>query len=641
MPAPATTAQHSVLLVEEYDALAVAIESALKKFAPRHVVHVAHSLPEARTIALAQSPGLILLDFDPPHPAALAFFEGMRTALPDTRALVIAAGTPRDLPAERGAQGALQFLEKPFELVDFGAAVQALLGPWRETGTSRGTLRDFAFVDAVVLACLAGGDSVLQLQAGEGRSGQLHLHNGHIAHAATSDKQGHGALVEMLCWTGGTFIEMPRVGVPRHTIQGPWIPTLIDALREARKYSPFPTPQPLESKTLAAAKAGPQVLIIDDTEMLLIFVEDSLTIAKPELQITTALDGLNGVKEATRLVPDLVLCDYDLPDIKGDEVCRRIAANATTARVPVIMMSGHVHVMTAAAVKLPNVVATIAKPFLSEALVALVQRTLKEGLLREQPKPDGQESDSTSPLPASGKSSSRSKKAPTVAEPSLVSEFLQPQISTPVSLSETGEGTPVAPAHQAPPLNVNEVLLDLPLDVVAMQVNSAFQIGSIRARPASPTVAIQIPALAKRAALPTETGFVLGPIDLDGSGRITTVRLLPTKQPFRHVESRTAFAIGGVTVLPSDERERLQLMSVETSRMTMQLFAPLELVSVEFSANLEVRQLVLRCRGRAVRVTLNAQGSPAHSGASFESVAVQLDESKHITELTLTPTNQN
>ena len=72
--------------------------------------------------------------------------------------------------------------------------------------------------------------------------------------------------------------------------------------------------------------------------------------------------------------------------------------------------------------------------------------------------------------------------------------------------------------------------------------------------------------------------------------------------------------------------------------MTMQLFAPLELLSVEFAANLEVRQLVLRCRGSAVRVTLNPHGSSAHAGTIFETTAVRLDDSQHITELTLAPT---
>jgi hypothetical protein len=78
-------------------------------------------------------------------------------------------------------------------------------------------------------------------------------------------------------------------------------------------------------------------------------------------------------------------------------------------------------------------------------------------------------------------------------------------------------------------------------------------------------------------------------------------------------------------------------MSVEASRMTMQLFAPLELLSVEFGVNLEVRQLVLRCRGSAVRVTLNSHGSSAHVGVIFETTAVRLDDSHRITEFTLAP----
>jgi hypothetical protein len=181
------------------------------------------------------------------------------------------------------------------------------------------------------------------------------------------------------------------------------------------------------------------------------------------------------------------------------------------------------------------------------------------------------------------------------------------------------------------------VLLDLPLDVVAMQVNAAFQIGAIRARPASLMVAIEIPALTARAALPLKTGFHLGPIDLDATGGISIVRLIPTSQPFRPVQTRSAFEIGGVTVVPANERERLQLMSTAASRMTMQLFAPLELISVELAPNLEIRQLVLRCRGKAVRVSLNSQSSHAQSGANFEATRVQLDQSRRIDELTLTP----
>ncbi len=391
MPSPpVTTAQHNVLLIEEYDALSVAIQSALTKFAPHHRVHAVRSLAEARLAALEQKPELIILDFDPPHSGAIAFFGEMRGVLPETRVLVIAAGITPDLIAERGANGALQFLEKPFELVEFGAAVQALLGPWMETGMSRGTLRDLALDDVAVLALSTPRNVVIEVRAGEGRTGDLHLRNSQITHARTTEADGKRALAEMLAWSDPHFIEnIASESAPR-TIHDPWAATLTEALREAKKTKrarPVPVEPKVPVKAAAAAtKTGPKILIIDDTEMLLIFVDDSLALADPTLQMTTALTGLHGVKEAARIIPDLVLVDYVLPDIKGDEVCRRIGRNDSTARVPIIMMSGHVHEMTAAASKLPNVVATIAKPFISDALVALVQQTLKEGPLREKPK---------------------------------------------------------------------------------------------------------------------------------------------------------------------------------------------------------------------------------------------------------------
>jgi hypothetical protein len=222
-------------------------------------------------------------------------------------------------------------------------------------------------------------------------------------------------------------------------------------------------------------------------------------------------------------------------------------------------------------------------------------------------------------------------------EPLARREPAPPRPSVPPPLPVPKPSPPQKLETIAPRPTPNEVLLDLPLDVVAMQVNAAFQIGAIRARPASLTVAIEIPALAARAALPLKTGFHLGPIDLDATGRISIIRLIPTSQPFRAVETRSAFEVGGVTVVPANERERLQLISTAASSMTMQLFASLELISVELAPNLEIRQLVLRCRGRAVRVSLNSQRSQTQTGANFEATSVQLDQSRRIDELTLTP----
>ena len=673
MPAISSATQRSILLVEEYDALAVAIESAVRKFAPDHKTHVARSLPEACALAYAHKPELIIVDFDPPHPGAIAFFEELKSALPDSRALVIAAGVASDFIAERGSSRALQFLDKPFELVDFGAAVQALLGPWMDTGTPRGTLRDLAVSDAASLLCLGAASAMLQVHTADDRNGQLHVQKGQIVHAISSNAEGERALVEMLPWRNARFSEGVLPLAILKTIRGPWGATLVDALREAKKRAPT-LGKTVPAKDLApppappAQKTGAKILIIDDTEMLLIFVEDSLAVTEPNFQITTALTGLHGIKEAERIIPDLILLDYVLPDIKGDEVCRRLASNERTHQIPVIMMSGHVPEMTAAAEKLPNVVATLAKPFLSEAMVAVVRQTLKEGPRRKTESVAAAQKKSAEFLlqkekivnagakgsPSTGASHAEAPRSPppdpgpakaaprglTVSPPLSFSsvpgtpEIMRPPISTERhATSVVSQSSARTPSMLGP----NEVLLDLPLDVVSMQFDSCLQIDSIRARPASLTVAIQIPALAARTALPLASGFRLGPIDLDAHGRLSIVRLIPTTQPFQVVKTRTAFEIGGVAIVPANERERLQLLFVATPNMTMQLFAPLELESVEFSATLDVKQLVLRCRGKAVRVSLNSQSSLTQTGASFQTMAVTLDEAKQIRELTLAP----
>ena len=228
------TAKRNVLLIEEYDALSVAIESALTKFAPQHQSHAVPSLAEARRFALEHKPELIILDFDPPLPGAIAFFGEMKGVLPETRVLALIAGVPPDLIAERGANGALQFLKKPFELVEFGAAVQALLGPWMETGTPRGTLGDLALDDVTVLALSTPRNIFIEVRAGENRTGELHLRNNQIIHARAGDADGKRAIAEMLAWTDPHFIEnIGSESVPR-TIHDPWATTLIEALREAK-----------------------------------------------------------------------------------------------------------------------------------------------------------------------------------------------------------------------------------------------------------------------------------------------------------------------------------------------------------------------------------------------------------------------
>lgn len=625
----------NILLLEEYDALAVAIGTALKKFAPHHATSVASSLREAEMLAAKISPELFVIDVDPPWPGLTEFLEKMRTAHPGARALVIGAAIPGEIAEERGSFGALQFISKPFELGAFGAAVQAVLGPWRESESAvpRGSLGALNPMDVILLHCGACASVIIGLSANAERSGKIHIAEGEIVHAETGALTGVEALREILGWPDARITEAKVTRPTQHTIQRNWVTVFVEALPEAKARQLLRISPPEEA--LAAKprpRTGKKIVVVDDTEMLLIFVEDVLATADPQLQITTARTGTEGIKEIERVVPDLVLLDYSLPDLNGDEVCERLLQNERTAGVPVLMMSGHVTEMMATARRFQNVVATIEKPFLSDALVRLVQGTLAAEPRKQRTAVKGPPVRQPEPiaLPKEVPKPAQDRQTP-VAEPS-------PPFATP--LAPAIFESP-APAKRTPPpipvpvIEANEAVLGLFLEVVSMQLTPELQMGAIRAKPASFTVSLRLPSAAHPAA-GSEIGFQLGATQLDKDGRISSLRLIPTSKGFQPAGTRSGFEIAAVNVLPNAVRARVQLTPAGTTPMTMELLAHLELAAVELSPMFQVAQLVLKWPTNVVHVTLNSKTS-VQSGARFEAATVKLDSSARIVEFLLKP----
>ena len=388
-PPPESAARPTggILLVEEYGALQVAITSALRKFAPSYEVLVARRFAGAEAAAEQMRPDLFLLDIDPPPSGEITIFQRLKAQHPDARMLVLAAGTSRELRAERSTAGAIQFIEKPFDLAEFGATVQALLGQGKRPRSpqSRGTLSDLHLIDLVQLKCLALSNGVLRLETDDGQSGAIYFRRGQICHAVTGSLEGAPAFAEILKREGWHLSETDLpVDLPA-TINVAWPDLLVPVARrltiEIQKKSEAvaaTAPQPSSSE-----QDGKKILIVDDTEMLLIFVADTLSTANPALQILTASTGAEGIRLAATAQPDLILLDYSLTDMTGDNVCRALLENPTTARTPILMMSGHLTELTRTARSYRNVAAALAKPFLSNALVNEVDRLLAAGPLQE------------------------------------------------------------------------------------------------------------------------------------------------------------------------------------------------------------------------------------------------------------------
>ncbi len=668
--------QPNIILLEEYGALAAAISSALRKFAPRHVGAIARSVKELEKLSGGSSPELFILDVDPPWAGITTCLEQLRVSHPDARVLVIGTAIPPEIATERGSYGGLQFVEKPFELAAFGAAVQALLGPWREK-EGRGSLRALSTIDVLLLHCAAGANLILEVRS-RARVGEIHIAAGRISHAEAGKRKGEDALAEILNWPKVRLSERRLSGEQRRTIGNEWPALIIEALRESQPEISEPAePQP----PVAEPKTGKKIVVVDDTEMLLIFVEDILAGADPNWQITTAMSGSEGLLEIEQVDPDLVLLDYSLPDFNGDEVCRRLLENQQTAHIPVLMMSGHVQQMDATAARFPNVVATIEKPFLSDALVELVQRTLAgdrpmverappqpvyspiiepiappppkqeiapEPILPPPPSPPPRQAISREPR-------RRVRHEPVAAPPAPTPVKLEEKIAPPEPAARVVTSPTLAPAqahferHATAPISPpavriaptdgNGAILGLFLEVLSMQLTSQLQMGAIRARPASLTASLRLQSAAARNAIPAETGFQIGPAKFSGEGRISALRLMPTSKPLQPAQMRNAFEIGGVAVIPNDTRVRVQLTPAGTTPMTMELIAHLELSAVELTSNFQVAQLILDWPTNAVRITLNPK-APEQTAAKFEMRVEKLDSTGRIAELLLSPIRQ-
>lgn len=80
------------------------------------------------------------------------------------------------------------------------------------------------------------------------------------------------------------------------------------------------------------------VLIVDDDTDLLEVLSQNLIHAG--FSVVTASNGVEGLKMARSLLPDLVVLDLVLPEMDGFTVCERLRRDRATAGIPVLMLTG-------------------------------------------------------------------------------------------------------------------------------------------------------------------------------------------------------------------------------------------------------------------------------------------------------------
>ncbi len=117
---------------------------------------------------------------------------------------------------------------------------------------------------------------------------------------------------------------------------------------------------------------GRRILVIDDSMTVRKLVEIALRGTAHTVEF--AATGSEGLTRARDTRPDVILLDYLLPDLKGTEICKRLAQDLGTAEVPVVMMSANSHKLMAEFRQFPTVVDFVGKPFTAEGIRARLDR---------------------------------------------------------------------------------------------------------------------------------------------------------------------------------------------------------------------------------------------------------------------------
>lgn len=113
------------------------------------------------------------------------------------------------------------------------------------------------------------------------------------------------------------------------------------------------------------------VLIVDDEEDLAAAVE--MLLQRRGFRTYTVHDGKSALRATAELMPDLVLLDYELPELDGLQVIEKLRAEPATADLPVLLSS-------AARVSMAEIARAdgfLAKPFPETLLYEMVDRVLQ------------------------------------------------------------------------------------------------------------------------------------------------------------------------------------------------------------------------------------------------------------------------
>lgn len=126
----------------------------------------------------------------------------------------------------------------------------------------------------------------------------------------------------------------------------------------------------------APEKLKPVVLLVDDNSDFLAFMKESLSLY---FTVKSATNGQEALSLIPELMPDLIVSDWMMPVMDGNELCRQVKANKKTAGIPFVLLTAKQSVENKVEGLTMGADDYVTKPFNMEVMILRMRRLIELG----------------------------------------------------------------------------------------------------------------------------------------------------------------------------------------------------------------------------------------------------------------------
>ena len=216
------------------------------------------------------------------------------------------------------------------------------------------------------------------------RGDRLHIDVSDTGHGISSDKLAH--IFEPFYTTGDTG-EAKGTGIGLALTQEiiSHLNGTITAESQVGKGTTFHIVMPIQNRS---ADPVTETEIGNSGKPIIVVAEDNADVAdllctqlEPFYEVVAARDGVEALKHAGEIIPDLVITDVMMPNMDGMALARAIRANDLTAHIPIIMVTARVTEQDRIEGIKAGADAYLVKPFNTEELLTRVAKLLEQRIM--------------------------------------------------------------------------------------------------------------------------------------------------------------------------------------------------------------------------------------------------------------------